>query len=191
MRACRFARSSAISMPLELAPQHLGDTLRGEAELQQRLAHVEVFAIRGDLAALELEEAHPPEPDLAAAAARHQVAHDVAERPLGGRPVSRLDHGVHDPAVVAPLAEHPLEHRPERGLAAVLAVEVVAIAAALGEAADQRADVLAIEGLLEVRHDAHRALTLLTARGPCKASLSGARLASRKYLVEIMAVAAI
>src|SRR5262249_59284578 len=107
MGAWRWARSSAISGPLELAAQHLRERLGREAELQERLAHVEVLAVGRDPAALELEQAHAPEADLLARAARHGVAHDVAERPLGGRAVARLDHGVHDPAVVASLAEHP------------------------------------------------------------------------------------
>src|SRR5439155_25558666 len=118
-----------------------------------------VVAIGRDLPALELEEAHAPEPGLAAGAPRHCVAHDVTERPLGGRAVGRLDHGVHDPAIVPALAEHPLEHRTERGVAPMLAVEVVAIAGALGEARDQPADVLPVECLLEVVDDAHGAST--------------------------------
>src|SRR6185369_12883887 len=135
--ACRFARSSTISARLELAPQHLRDPFRGEAELQERLADVEVLAIDRDLSALELEEAHAPEPDLLAGAPRHGVGHDVAERPLGGCPVAGLDHRVHDPAVVTALAEHPLEHLAERGMTPMLAVEVVGVAGAVREAADQ------------------------------------------------------
>src|SRR5262245_37118500 len=155
MSASRFARSSAMLVTLQLAAQHLGHRLGREAELQERLAHVEVFAVRGDLAALELEEAHAPEPDLPPGAPRHCVAHDVAERPLGGRSAGRLDHGVHDPAVVPALAEHPLEHRAKLGLAAMLAVEVVAVAGGLGEAPDQSPDVLPVERLCEVVDDTH------------------------------------
>src|SRR5262245_12081898 len=155
MSASRLARSSAMLVTLQLAAQHLGHRLGGEAELQERLAHVEVLAVYGDLAALELEDAHAPESDLPPGAPRHCVAHDVAERPLGGRPAGRLDHGVHDPAVVAALAEHPLEHRAKLGLSPVLAVEVVAIAGSLGEAPDQRPDVLPVERLREVVDDAH------------------------------------
>src|SRR5438128_10312084 len=146
-------------MPLELAPQHLRERLGREAQLQQRLADVEILAIVRDLPALELEEAHAPEPDLAAGASRHRGGHDVVERPLGGRPIGRLDHRVHDPAIVPALTEHPLEHRTERGVAPMLAVAVVAIAGALGEASDQPGNVLPIERLLEVADDAHGAST--------------------------------
>src|SRR4030095_5888363 len=81
--ACRFARSSAISVSLELAPQHLRECLGREAQLQERLADVEVLAIDRDLPALELEEAHAPEPALAPGAPRHRLGHHVAERPIG------------------------------------------------------------------------------------------------------------
>src|SRR5215813_14915015 len=86
MSASRFARSSAMLVSLQLAAQHLGHRLGREAKLQERLPHVEVFAVRGDLAALELEEAHTLEADLPPGAPRHRIAHDVAERPLGRRP---------------------------------------------------------------------------------------------------------
>src|SRR4030095_6229193 len=99
-RACRFARSSAISMPLELAPQHLRQRLGGEAQLHERLTDVEVLAIDRDLPALELEEAHAPEADLAPGAPRHRLGHHVAERPIGTGLLPGLAHGVPDPRVV-------------------------------------------------------------------------------------------
>src|SRR5262249_20596498 len=170
--ACRFARSSAISVALQLSAQHLRECLGREAELQERLAHVEVLAVVRDLPALELEEAHAPEADLLAGAPRHRIADDVAERPLGRRAAARLDDSVHDPLVVATLPEHPLEHGAERGLTPVLAVEVVAIAGVVRETTHQRADVAPVERLLEVADDAH-GVTLLAAPGRRKASFSG------------------
>src|SRR5213593_1624526 len=115
-------------MALQLPPQHFRERLGPEAELQRRLSRVEVLAIRRNLAALELEQAHPPEPDFPAGAPRHRVSYDVAERPLRGRPVGRLQHDVHGPRVVAAFPEHAFEHRAQRGMTPVLAVEVVVIA---------------------------------------------------------------
>src|SRR6267378_3151491 len=127
--------------PSETAREHLRDRLRREAELQQRHARVEVFAVARDASALEDKDAHAAEADLAPRAAGYGVGDDVGERPLRGRRRRRLDHGVHPPDVVAALAEHALEHLTQAVVARVLAVEVVRVAGALGEAREQRIHV--------------------------------------------------
>src|SRR5262245_41046853 len=64
---------------LQAAGEDLRHRFGREAELQERDADVEVLAVRGDPAALELERAHAPKSNLLARAAGHGLAHHVAE----------------------------------------------------------------------------------------------------------------
>src|SRR5919198_4772877 len=53
----RSARVSIVSAPREIPAQDLGERLGGEAELEERLALVEVLAVSSDLPSGELEDA--------------------------------------------------------------------------------------------------------------------------------------
>src|SRR5437016_2352847 len=122
VRKCHRARARLQSV---LPGQYLRDGIRLEAELEQRGAGIEMFAVRGDLSATELEEAHALEADGAPGAARNRVAHDVAEGPFGRGARRRLDDRFHRPAIILAFVEHAVEHaaellaarmRPEEGV---------------------------------------------------------------------------
>src|SRR6266540_1503185 len=149
----RFSASEDVSS--EAAREHLRERLGLEAELKEGGAGVEVLAVGRDLPVSKLEEAHAPEADLPPRAPGDRIRHDVAERPLGGGQRRRRHHRLHRPGVIPPLPEHALEHGAEPFAARVLAEEGVAVAAVLGEAAQQGVDILAVEGPFEVVDDAH------------------------------------